>query len=317
MDALANNILGWGAIVDLMLVGSILYLGFRMFKNPNRSIRQIAELEASLRSVLKEADLASKNLNEQLLRRQETLESLLLDMGGSEARLNRLLTAIEETKKMVDVSIGKAQKVVTELLPVAAKAQANSRQVIVDDAVAQIPIEESQRIEVRSEEKPITRSMLSKIDRQQLQVATAAQPAAKPWKVRPKASRVLPTRTRQVEVEEFEFEDEEEERESSALRQAIEKEISQQTRFSTAAASQNADPYDFAEKMLRSGKTIAHVAALTRLPVEELQVLARLISRADAPSLVSPISGSPQSNVGRDDPRLGALGPISRRVEVL
>lgn len=85
-------LLGVGALAyQLMRLGSI-----------GPATDRVAELERSMRALLREAEGASRSLTDQLSRRQQTLEQLLFDLGTVESRINRAIASAEEKRSALD-----------------------------------------------------------------------------------------------------------------------------------------------------------------------------------------------------------------------
>lgn len=89
----------WKLLTDVLLVGSLAFLCFRFLTHgATNASAQAAELETSLRMILKEAESASALLNEQLSRRQQTLEKLLLEFQGAEERMRSALESSRQVR---------------------------------------------------------------------------------------------------------------------------------------------------------------------------------------------------------------------------
>ena len=102
---------------DIALMGSILLFVHRVLRNRTnpRGLRQLGELEGTIRSLIREAEGAGKSLNDQLIRRQESLEKLLFDLESCEKRIHRVQSRAEETRGGVDVAMAKVQKALDAL----------------------------------------------------------------------------------------------------------------------------------------------------------------------------------------------------------
>ncbi|MGI6523915.1 MAG: hypothetical protein ACOX2O_01270 [Bdellovibrionota bacterium] len=100
-------------VADVLLVLSLFYLCARSAKvSP---ILQSSNLEASLRRMVQEADLATRALQEKLVQRQTRLEELLLDLESAENRLNRGKQSIDETRADLESRFVKAQRAIQTL----------------------------------------------------------------------------------------------------------------------------------------------------------------------------------------------------------
>ncbi len=100
----------FGILIDVGLLCSLVVFGLRMVRSsgPKVNLGRMAELEASLRALLGEADSASRALNDQLVRRQKDLEKLLFDLEGSNGRLNRQITAADEVRGQLEIHMARA-----------------------------------------------------------------------------------------------------------------------------------------------------------------------------------------------------------------
>lgn len=99
----------WKLLLDGMLLVSLAVLCYQMLRlgaSDGRSER-INRLENTLRSLVQEADSASRSLGEQLSKRQQALEQLLFDIGLIESRVNRLITGAEEKKHELDQQLSR------------------------------------------------------------------------------------------------------------------------------------------------------------------------------------------------------------------
>jgi len=107
-----SSIAMWTLGADVALMGSIMLFVYRVLRNPTnpRGLRQLGELEGTIRSLIREAEGAGKSLNDQLIRRQENLEKTLFDLETCEKRVHRVQSKAEETRGNVDIAIVKVQK---------------------------------------------------------------------------------------------------------------------------------------------------------------------------------------------------------------
>lgn len=107
-----TNLAVWTLGADIALMGSIVLFVYRVLRNPTnpKGLRQLGELEGTIRSLIREAEGAGKSLNDQLIRRQESLEKILFDLEACEKRTHRVQSKAEETRGSVDVAIVKVQK---------------------------------------------------------------------------------------------------------------------------------------------------------------------------------------------------------------
>lgn len=88
----------WRFVTDMALMLSLGYLCFRFLRAPVSEARleRLAQLENTLRSLVQEAEVASRTLNDHLLRRQQTLEKTLFDIETIEERVNKVIDRASE-----------------------------------------------------------------------------------------------------------------------------------------------------------------------------------------------------------------------------
>jgi hypothetical protein len=159
----------WKLGVDILLMCSIIAFVVRVLRNPSnpRGLRQLGELDGSIRGLIKEAENAGKSLNDQLIRRQDGLEKLLFDFESCEKRIIRLQSRAEETRGAVEVAMSKVQRGLDALNAALTRFQTKEAQVrlaaveqqpMVQTVVAQPapvihrePVAPDQKIEVRGE----------------------------------------------------------------------------------------------------------------------------------------------------------------------
>jgi hypothetical protein len=76
---------------------------------PRVNLGRMAELEASLRGLLAEAETGSRALTDHLMRRQKDLEKLLFELEGAQGRTNRHITTAEELRGKLEIAVERAQ----------------------------------------------------------------------------------------------------------------------------------------------------------------------------------------------------------------
>lgn len=95
--------------VDVLLMLSLMYLAWRFSKQrPTQAEGRVTQLEESLRGLVREAEDASRSLEDRLLRRQQGLEKLLREMEAAEAKVHRTLKGADEKKGELEGEIHKA-----------------------------------------------------------------------------------------------------------------------------------------------------------------------------------------------------------------
>lgn len=111
-----NQLQIWQMAVDFGLVTSILVFAFRWMKTSKAQamIPRTLELEATLRSLITEADAAGRHLNEQLLRREQNLQRFLGDIEEAGQRLSRAIEQSEDRSREISVAIENCQELISE-----------------------------------------------------------------------------------------------------------------------------------------------------------------------------------------------------------
>jgi hypothetical protein len=297
-------------LVDIGLGASLLYLAFRFLRGgiSDGQARQLATLDASLKSLIREAEVSGNNLNDQLLRRQQSIESALRDIESNEGKLQRAIVAAKDLQANLDEQMKKVRE---DLLDV-----------------------ERRKVRIETEHEISARTIT-----QNRQERVAPQTPAKSITPRPE-----PIRARVVEVTQEEplfLEETEEEEETvqnfervnifgepisdstptevisqsgstrSALQQAVEKMV-EKKRSSSALSRPALDAINFAaEEMLRAGKNLEAVAARTKLSLDEVRALSQKVMRDS-------ILEEPQSYETRArDQRLGVLASQRRQDQTI
>jgi hypothetical protein len=286
-----NQIHMWQMGVDLCLVTSILVFAFRWMKTSRAQalLPKTLELEATLRSLITEADAAGRHLNEQLLRREQNLQRYLGDVEEAEARLSRSIALGDERSKEIQIGIDNCRELIAELkesyllqkedFRQKAKPTYPSEQDTRSRHASAAAVERpSERQVEREVEKQITRQVERPIDRQpQKQIERQIEKEVIPVAGQPK--------------------------QKSGYQDAAPRSTSELQRV-----------YAAAELLLKQGQQLEQVIAQTRLPEEEVRMLSQMIEiERDEEERKARESSSTVAG----DPRLGALGSIRRQTTTL
>ena len=281
----------WKLGTDLALAFSLAYLCYRLIRGQRATLssQQVGALESSLRNVMGEADQAGRSLSEILLKRQQSLEKLLYEMGTVENRINRAISTAEIKKGELELE--------------AKRAESLSRYAHVEAArVSQAEIQSPRFVDpeppsfTKGPERerytpPPVRSVTAKVN---IYGDPIANQTASPTAYRPLATQ-------------------------------IERELATPQREeprATTISNPIEDIYTAAENMLRAGADLDSVSLATDIPISDLKLLAQYLSREAAVSNTievehqstdSELERAPISN----DPRLGVLGGIKRQTQVL
>lgn len=294
----------WRLGTDILLFVGLAWLSFHLVRSRGVSAahaRQGAELERSLRGLLKEADLASSSLHDQLLRRQQSLERVLRDLEGAESRANRAIMSAEGRVSAPAAASAAAEEAPRQAAPAAPREnwgpEAPSFNAV--GRPTRNPAPRANKVQTNIFGEPIGGG---------IETAAANPPAA------PKQSPLAASIEREVVP-------------PTAPRQAPRKAQSD----STAAI---AEVRRAAEDLLRAGRDLEFVANRTKLPLDEVRLLSQLVLReaderaersrtaaslaqsiaveqAEAPTAADPAAAAAA------DPRLGVLSPIRRSIETI
>ncbi len=312
---MVNQMIIWRLAVDLSLVTAILVMAFRWLKasRAQAMLPRTLELEASLRSLISDADAAGRHLNEQLLRREQNLQKLLADVTEAEGRLNRSITGGEERSKEIHIALENARDLINELKESFKEEQNALRR-------QQQELHTHQR-SFRSQD---TQAQLSRpVSRESLQ--EPEPPSFEETGYNRRSSRSVASPTREIEMRrhsELVVDEERRPQSTSPSRERIvQTETREQSRkpdvyqASSAADQRNMQKiYAAAEVLLKQGRQLEQVSAQTRLPVEEVRMLSQMIEierdeeqRKKATGPAGPAA----------DSRLGVLGNIRRQTTVI
>ena len=104
--------------VDLGLVAAVLTMAIRWMKSSRAQalLPQTLELEAALRNLIAEAEVAGRHLNDQLLRRENNIQKYLAELEESERRITRSVVEGEEVSKRIEGVSETAQARLQELM---------------------------------------------------------------------------------------------------------------------------------------------------------------------------------------------------------
>lgn len=283
----------WKLGADILLLGALGWLGFyiaRMQTGAGAASRQGIELERTLRALLKEADLASSSLHDQLLRRQQSLERLLRDIEGAEQRVNRAVTSADARSTQSTTTSTQMSRP-----PTSHPAPGGSRDSTIPEAPSFNAVAKPARAPTKATASaPVKTNIYGDPIGEQRPVAKPPplmQPAQTPLtaaierEVVPSSVPPLPPKVaREAPVESL-----------GEIRRA-------------------------AEELLRAGRDLEFVARRTNLPIDEVRLISNAVLRDATNRGVTPVASSAepfvpeQPPVVAEDPRLGVLSPIRRSI---
>lgn len=283
----------WKLTVDALLVGALLLLCYRFARTSAQGpSANAAVLEASLRALVREADAASNSFQAELTKRQKNLEQLLFDLESVETRVNRAVQSGEELKTSIELEVRKQREIQRplavppkeELAPAAGSV--TSQPTIRRGAPPEPPSFDQLTVPTRKRPgTPLEAKIVKNIYGQ------------------PVAQHSTQARTHK-----------------HSLKHTLEKEVSNTStpQVTTKSSDQEVTAadvqrvYDTAEALLKTGTDLQQVATKTKLPLNEIRMLARLLEQEQQLE-----ADSPPANVAAADQRLGVLSPIRRETETL
>lgn len=282
---------------DILLVMSVAYLGIRFLRSSKTAVNttQLMILEASLKGLIKDAEGASRMLNDELLKRQRSLEKLLGDLEGSENRAGRAMQTAEEARKEIDSLLTRARSAIEDLSRSASRPStyqaASHRSYYEEETVRGVELEEDTP-EPPSFETIVPERRVPVQRRSATEMARRATPSATVRAIEDTYSR--------------DYEPIEKPSAVDRLSSSVEKEVS----VSTGAENTIRSVFGAAEDMLRAGRDLEYVAARTRLPIEKVRTISQSLRGSE--TLIEEL---PDEDFL--DPRLGVLGAIKRQTEIL
>ncbi len=90
----------WSIGIDVALLLSLIFLCYRFMRSEESPLgtQNLHNLEGSLQRLITEADKAGRSLNDHLVRRQQSLEKLLSEIGSAEQRVNIAVATAEQNR---------------------------------------------------------------------------------------------------------------------------------------------------------------------------------------------------------------------------
>ncbi len=291
-----NQIQMWQLLVDIGLITSVLTMTVRAFKSSRlpSMLPKTRELEASLRSLIGDAETAGLQLNDQLLRREQNIQRALSEIQQSEARITKAIADAEALQNKLQQTRVETVKVIQDL---------------------KIGFERGVQSErARLEEQSAGLHSVNP----QMGAPVHHAPPAQPYQAAPpQAAQQAHTFVEQTYVR-------------TPLQRNVE--VAGATSHVTPSSHGNVEPqssrrapqaqpsqaelqkvYKSAEVMLKEGNTLESVASQMKLPVEGVRLLAQMIEiereEDTRKQEAEPLPGA--------DARLGALAAIRRQTSVL
>ncbi|MEY4669097.1 MAG: hypothetical protein RL518_1796 [Pseudomonadota bacterium] len=294
-----NQIQIWRLLVDIGLITSVLTMTVRAFKASRlpSMLPKTRELEASLRSLIGDAETAGIQLNDQLLRREQNIQRALSEIQQSEARIAAAISEAEALQNKLQQSRVETVRVIQDLKHGFEREMQSQRSRLEEQASAphiaippQAPMASqasmTSNTHFSTPSQPVEQSsafieqMYSRTPLQRTVEATSA--ASPPPQGLQRAAAATQTSPRSMQAQ------------------------------PTAAELQRV--YKSAEMMIRDGQTLESVASQMKLPLEGVRLLAQMIEIEHEED--SRKQGAADAYAAKDS-RLGALAAIRRQTSVL
>ena len=284
--------------VDGTLLAAVGYLAIAFGRSQlsgGQAARELRSVEESMRRLIRDADEASRELNDQLLRREQGLKRTLSDIDNAEKKARDLVSNIEAK----DLELRSRIDIVRDL---------RHKQTSVSEAAAS---QSRASISTPLEAAPLTSTDLEAVIEQGISPRPARTSSEKHW-------------TEIEDEDDFGLKVDKEIRpikRSSGLsasieRQKVTSEVSDNNEIKVPIGATLQDIIKAAHRMIQDGTELQAVAARTRLPLEQVRLLARAFSSQAAQSTRSSRpDGEPRSaNKAPVDSRLGVLGSMKREI---
>ena len=339
MEQILGQIHVWQMAVDLLLVSSILIFAFRWVRGDRSQTfnPRTAELEASLRALIQEADGAGRHLNDQLLKREHGLQKLIDESAAIEQKIQRAVSSGEERALDLEKEESKARALISELQGVLREFKEQLR----SDALFDAPQQHTRtgREQRQSPPIPLTSAVEHEVIPQRRSVDQGRHPSAattpgnlgQPTTTSPTPSQATSygrnySKSYAPAMRETTHDDAYMDEVVSRIDdEAATPPRPRASQHQQATSSHNApqvyredmghnelrEVYAAAETMLKQGQELSQVSAQTRLPVEEVQLLSQMveIEREEMSKRSQEVSRAVREPA---DQRLGALGAIRR-----
>lgn len=312
----------WKITTDLGLLLSILYFGYRFLKNQAPAVNhsELESLNNSLKSAIRDADESTKNLSEQLQKRKQALEKLMFDLETVEHRINRAITTAEERKGELDIAIRRArQSEIKEDVLVDFAAEKTTSQIEIAVPVQEIAFTE-EALNAREEKQKPTKDTEEKLGR--IEAVRAAR-AYKAQKTMGSETNVFGEPIEADSKAGF-FSDDTVVTSYQPLSAHIEKKVEMPGANDKDLSLEKSieDIYASAEDLIRAGKSLEAVSVSTKLSLDELKLISRMIEQDDAmrKDMVDQ-NNDDAANIELTpknvDQRLGVLGSSRRQSQVI
>lgn len=322
----------WQLATDAFLVASLFYLALRFTRSSSGQLElRSQELQAGLRTLIREADKAGQSLNDTLINRRSELESLLNNLQASESKIGRFENESERHRAELNDRIDCAQKMIQSLED--ALNLADARYNLQDQRTSRSRM-------AREEENPlasITQSVPNPTPTYAPEPPSFRERSEKQQPVSNEATKHAESAPAvNIYGEPIGDHNERPTTSASRLEQFVEKEQVPNQPSSLAAANQPIETiYDAAEKLLKAGYDLQAVSDKTRLPLEDVRMLSQIVVDTPGPDYddlpaepeiirskhaddteeyvrKSPVFDPQEVETKRADQRLGVLGTMRR-----
>jgi|GEM_PF-3672423 len=284
----------WKLTIDGFFILAIAYLAYRLWQQSKHPVNlgALQELEASLRVLLKDSERSSAQLGEELSRKKRALEQLLYEVEGAEQRVQQGIQDADQIRRSLHGETLSHRQPERSLPPEQNNSYLDEPEIVRNEVESRVEPFHYPRV---SRTKPINRTG----DRAEVQRERESQPtkqAKGPVNIygEPIAS-LAP-----------------EKEQKRSLAASIEKTVEEPNSDEQLTKSLE-EIYASAEGMLRAGEKIESIAARTRLPLGEIQMLAQMVAQeeSDQSDFIE------QDSNRKEERSVGVLGGIQRNRQVL
>lgn len=280
----------WQLFIDIGLISSVMAVTMKALKASRipGMLPKTRELEASLRSLIAEAEQAGMQLNEQLLRREQNIQKSLSEIQEHEARMTTMLAEAELLQSKLQATRTETVRIVQDLRAGFERGMQSETGRLAEQLVA----ERASASTVKSQMSPHNPSRLA----QQIEIERAS---------------VLPNQLEQGGFVEHVYSSTPS---SNPLSSSVSSSAPRPPASSQASAADLQRTYQSAELMIKEGQAVESVASQMKLPIEGVKLLAQMI---EVEREEDTRRQDPSGKFATVDSRLGALGSLRRQTSVL
>ncbi|MCB0317873.1 MAG: hypothetical protein KDD56_03890 [Bdellovibrionales bacterium] len=303
--------------IDILLVMAVMGLALCFAKSSSKGLDKqagkIIELAGMLKNLVKQADSSGRSLNDQLLKRRSEMEKLLYEIESVESRINNSITSAEEQRSLLEIQAEKSKAQVSFSdrpspsrgsdydSPYSDERPGNYS--VAYDSPASLNPHNSYSSAYSNSSIPQTQRVAEPASFNNSSYSYAPITKAKSHSSTNIYGEVLEEPSRQT---------------AYGLNKQLEK-TREPSKYERGFSESMQEIYEVAENLLNAGMDIRSVAARTKLPASEVQMLARMVKQ-ESESRHQEVEEREEvvnSSQAEHDPRLGVLGGMRRLRQTL